>query len=77
MSQHYQQRKAANERYLNTQDRITIRVSKESGLKAAIEQHAADHGESVQGFIVRAIREAMERDTHPQHIVENPVIDYK
>lgn len=62
MSQHYQQRKAANERYLNTQDRITIRVSKESGLKATIEQHAAARDESVQGFIVRAVTETMQRD---------------
>lgn len=77
MSQHYQQRKAANERYLNTQDRIAIRVSKESGLKAAIEQHAAARGESVQGFIVRAIRETMERDDHPHIISDKPIIDYK
>ena len=62
MSDHYQQRKAANERYLATQDRITIRVAKESGLKEAIQSHADSMGESVQAFIVRAIQAQMERD---------------
>lgn len=62
MSDHYKQRKAANERYLSTQDRISIRVSKESGLKDAIQAHAEGKGESVQAFILRAIQEQMERD---------------
>lgn len=62
MTDHYKQRKAANERYLSTQDRITIRVPKEGGLKEAIQAHADERGESVQAFIVRAILEQMERD---------------
>lgn len=62
MSEHYQQRKAANERYLSTQDRITIRVPKEGGLKEAIQAHAEGKGESIQAFIIRAIRAQMERD---------------
>lgn len=64
MSQHYQERKKANEKYLATQDRITIRVSKESGLKDAIQAHADSRGESVQAFILRAIQETMYNDTH-------------
>lgn len=62
MSQHYQQRKAANERYLAKMDEIRIRMPKESGLKQSIEEHAAQAGESVQGFILRAIREAIDRE---------------
>lgn len=62
MTDHYKQRKAANERYLSTQDRITIRVPKEGGLKEAIQSHADERGESVQAFIVRAILAQMERD---------------
>jgi len=58
----YEQRKAANERYLATQDTITIRVAKESGLKEAIRAHAEERGESVQAFILRAIQTAMEQD---------------
>ena len=62
MSQHYQQRKAANERYLATQDRLTIRIPKDSGLKAAIEAHAAERGESVQAFIIRIIKAALDTE---------------
>lgn len=62
MTKNYQQRKASNERYLATQDRITIRVPKESGLKDAVQSHADSMGESVQAFIVRAIQAQMERD---------------
>lgn len=64
MSQHYQQRKKANEKYLATQDRITIRIAKESGLKEAIQAHAESRGESVQAFIIRAITETMRQDKH-------------
>lgn len=62
MSQHYQQRKVANERYLATQDTITVRVAKESGLKDAVRAHAEDMGESVQAFILRAVQNQMEQD---------------
>ena len=62
MSQHYQQRKKANEKYLAAQDRITIRVSKESCLKEAIQAHAESKGESVQAFIIRAITETIARE---------------
>ena len=62
MSEAYRQRKAANERYLATQDRIVIRVPKDSGLKEAIQAHADVLGESMQSFILRSIQTQMERD---------------
>ena len=62
MSKHYEQRKAANERYLSKMDEIRIRMPKESGLKEAIQAHAESTGESVNAFILRAIAQAMEQD---------------
>lgn len=41
-------------------DRINLTVPK--GRKAEIQAHATAQGESVNGFIGRAIEEAMERD---------------
>ena len=41
-------------------DKILVRVPK--GKKAVIQDYAASHGESVNGFINRAVDEAMERD---------------
>lgn len=41
-------------------DRINLVVYK--GEKERIQAHAAERGESVNGFINRAIKEAMERD---------------
>lgn len=62
MTKGYEERKAANERYLATQERIVIRVPKEGGLKEAIQAHADARGESMQAFIQRAILAQMERD---------------
>lgn len=45
-------------------DRISLTVPR--GEKEQIQTHASAHGESVNGFINRAIREAMDRD----HIFE-------
>ncbi len=42
-------------------DRINLTVAK--GKKEVLQSHAAARGESVNGFINRAIDEAMERDT--------------
>lgn len=44
-----------------TYDRINLTVPK--GQKAVIQEHAAAQEESVNGFIQRAIKETMERDT--------------
>ena len=41
-------------------DKILVRVPK--GKKAVIQDYAASHGESVNGFINRAVDEAMARD---------------
>ena len=41
-------------------DRISVTVKK--GQRAVIADHARAQGESTNAFIVRAIREAMERD---------------
>lgn len=62
MTKHYEQRKAANERYLSKQDEIRIRMPKESGIKEAIQAHAEAIGESVNAFLIRAALEAMERE---------------
>lgn len=57
-----QARKTANAKYeAETVERISLVVPK--GHKADIKAHAEQRGESVNGFINRAIDEAMERDT--------------
>lgn len=62
MSENYQYKKKYNEKYLAKMDEIRIRMSKESGFKEAIQAHAETTGESVQGFIVRAITQTMRQD---------------
>ena len=59
MTKHYEQRKAANERYLAKLEQIQIRV--EAGQKDAIKAYAESIGESMNAFIVRVIREAMNK----------------
>ena len=44
-------------------DEIKVRVFK--GDKDTIKAHAESRGESLNGFINRAINEAIERDTYP------------
>lgn len=60
MSKGYEQRKEANKRYLDKLDAIHLRLPK--GEKEKIRAHAESRGESVNGFIARAIAEAIERD---------------
>lgn len=45
-------------------DRINLTVPK--GEKESIKAHAAEHGESLNGFINRAIVETVERDNREQ-----------
>ena len=45
-------------------DEIKLRVPK--GQREIIQQHAAKQGESVNAFITRAVKEAMERDNSKQ-----------
>ena len=54
-------RKRANDKYLENQDEIKVRVPK--GRKAELQAHAESRGESLNGFIVRAVDETIERDS--------------
>ena len=54
------QQRAQNKWITKTYDRINLTVPK--GQKDVIQAHASALGESVNGFIGRAISEAMERD---------------
>lgn len=54
------QTKATNKYINKAYDRINLTVDK--GRKEAIKDHAESMGESVNGFINRAITETMERD---------------
>ena len=54
------QQQATNKYIAKAYDRINLTVPK--GQKDLIQAHAAARGESVNGFIGRAITEAMERD---------------
>ena len=54
------QRKAVAKYNAKSHDEIKVRVSK--GNKDIIKAHAERNGESLNGFVNRAIDEAMERD---------------
>lgn len=54
------QQKAVNKYMSAHYDRINLTTAK--GRKSEIQAHAEDRGESVNGFINRAIDETMERD---------------
>lgn len=69
----YEQNKKSAEKYLSRMDDIRIRMSKESGLKEAIQAHAASNGESVQAFILRAIKTTMRNDAHPRMLDGVPI----
>ena len=58
------QMRAVNRYMANNYDRINLTVPK--GEKDTIKAHAESRGESVNGFIGRAISETMERDKAPQ-----------
>lgn len=54
------QQKATNKYISKAYDRINLTLPK--GRKAEIKSHAERNGESVNGFITRAIVETMQRD---------------
>lgn len=54
------QQKAVNKYVKNNYDRINVTFPK--GHKEILKKHASQYGESVNGFINRAINETMERD---------------
>lgn len=58
------QQKAQNKWIAKAYDRINLIVTK--GKKDVIQAHAEAQGESVNGFINRAIDEAMERDSEKE-----------
>ncbi len=60
MAQKTEAQKRAQKAYISKFVRVEVRMEQES--QAAIKAHATARGESVNAFIVRAIREAMERD---------------
>ena len=55
------QRRAVAKYNAANYDRVELRMDK--GQKEIVKAHADTHGESVNAFINRAIKEAMERDT--------------
>lgn len=58
------QQKAVNKYVKEKYDRILVTMPK--GKKEPVQTHAETMGESVNGFINRAIRETMERDNDKQ-----------
>lgn len=69
------QRKATD-KYLEKFDEIRVRTPK--GQKEAIKAHAAAQGESVNGFITRAIHNQIERDNAtdcPREGIQGPEED--
>ena len=64
------QQKAITKYMKENYDEIKVRVDK--GRKAEIKAHAEAQGESVNGFINRAIDETMERDSAAPGASEGP-----
>lgn len=58
------QQRATNKFIAKTYDRINLTIPK--GRKELIQTHAAARGESVNGFIGRAISETMARDRNSE-----------
>ncbi len=58
------QQRAVNKYVKENYDRINVTMPK--GRKEVIQAHAATQGESVNGFITRAINDTMERDKAAQ-----------
>ena len=66
------QQKAVSRYVKSNYDRLELTVPK--GQKDIIKAHAEAHGESVNGFINRAIAQAMEQDKAPQRPQEAPAV---
>ncbi len=66
------QQRAVNKYMANNYDRINLTVPK--GQRDTIKAHAEARGESVNGFINRAIAQAMEQDKAPQRPQEAPAV---
>ena len=66
------QQKAVNKYMAANYDRVNVTMPK--GKKDVIKAHAEARGESVNGFINRAIAQAMEQDKAPQRPQEAPAV---
>jgi len=53
-------KRRANDKWNKKQDEVKLRMPK--GQKDILRQHATSRGESVNAFVMRAIRETMARD---------------
>ena len=56
-----------------TYDRLSVNPTKEEGQR--IREHAAEAGESVQGYILDAVRERMDREDQEKAQTERPRTD--
>ena len=54
-------RREANKRWAKDKAQISIKIS--ADLKAQIDSHTSERGEKLAAFVVRAIKEQMERDS--------------
>lgn len=66
----YAQNKKSIQNHQSKLDRLNVWIPKEGGLKQEIQAHAASKGESLQQFILRAIRETMQRDRSPNTMLD-------
>lgn len=73
MKSYYEKNKAATARHHEKLDRITIWIPKEGALKQEIQAHAASLGESVNSFVLRAIRETIMRDQHGTILLDGEI----
>lgn len=65
-----EKKKITNSRYIAKCDSIQIRPSKDRG--AAIRAAAAAAGQSLQGYILQAVRARMEQEGQPLEIEQTP-----
>lgn len=54
------QQKAVQKYVKNNYDRVVVTLPK--GRRDEVKEHASNHGESMNAFIVRAVNETIERD---------------
>ncbi len=59
--------------YQRSRDNLMVRPTKEEGQR--IREHAAAAGESVQGYILDAVRERMDREDQEKAQTERPRTD--
>ena len=59
--------------YQRSRDNLMVRPTKEEGQR--IREHAAAAGESVQGYILDAVRERMDREDQEKSQTERPRTD--